>query len=539
MTRTRFAGVSIVLLSTVSLVLVGPVGQVLNRAHAAEPAETIAPFVDEQVVAVGYVNLAKLDVLGLVRNVANRAVTRDALAPSPDASGRLTPAEAFRAQFDQAGAAADAVVRTLRDAGCSELFLVVRSIDPREMPFVVAPISKDGNAETVAALLKKPQGPFDETGTVHGAVVAGSRGILDRVKAIEPTKRPDLAEAIAAEKDGELRLAIVPTEDQRRVLREMMPALPDDLGGDDAAGILADGLRWIAVSLNTSPKLSAAVIVQAKNAEAARALEQMAQSGVKQLGEVPDVRRALPDYDELAKLLTPRVEGDRLVLVLAAEEGGANPLARLISTPFSGARQAAQRAHCTNNLKQLALAMHNYYDTYKHLPARANYSDDGKPLLSWRVQLLPYIEEAALYKEFHLDEPWDSEHNIKLVEKMPKVFACPTAKLENGKTTYLVPVSDGTLFSKKEGTGFQDVKDGTSNTLMIVEVDEDHAVIWTRPDDLDVDLKAPLRGLGFEHGDGFLTAFCDGSARFISKNIEVKVLSALFTIAGGESVESP
>jgi prepilin-type processing-associated H-X9-DG protein len=525
-------------LSTVTLLIAGPGARFLTRAAAAEPAETIAPFVDEQVVAVGHVNLAKLDVPGLVRKVAELVSASDAFAPSPEGRGALAPAEAFRDQLDQAGAAADAVVRTLRGAGCSEMFLVVRSIDPREMPFVVAPISKDGNAEAVAALLKKPQGPFDETGTVHGAVVAGSRGILERVKSIEPAKRPDLAEAFAAAKDSELRLAIVPTEDQRRVLREMMPPLPEEFGGDEAADILADGLRWIAMSLHTSPKLSARVIVQAKDAEAARSLEQMAQSGVKQLGKVPDVLRAFPDYDAVVKLLTPRVEGDRLVFTIAAEEGGDSPLARLISSPVSNARQAAQRAQCANNLKQIGLAMHNYYDSNKRLPARSSYDADGKPLLSWRVHVLPYIEQEALYKEFHLDEPWDSEHNIKLVEKMPKVFACPSAKLEKGRTTYLVPVAEGTLFGKEEGSKFEEVRDGTSNTIMVVETDAEHAVVWTKPDDLEVDLEAPLRGLGSDHGDGFQVGFCDGSVRFISKAIDAKVLAALFTIAGGEATRA-
>jgi prepilin-type processing-associated H-X9-DG protein len=259
---------------------------------------------------------------------------------------------------------------------------------------------------------------------------------------------------------------------------------------------------------------------------------------VKQLGKVPDVLRAFPDYDAVVKLLTPRVEGDRLVLALAAEEGGDSPLARLISSPVSNARQAAQRAQCANNLKQIGLAMHMYYDANKRLPARSSYDGDGKPLLSWRVHLLPYLEGDALYKEFHLDEPWDSEHNIKLVEKMPKAFACPSAKLEKGRTTYLVPVAEGTLFGKKEGAKFEKVRDGLSNTIMVVETDAEHAVIWTKPDDLEVDFEAPLRGLGSDHGDGFQVGFCDGSVRFMSKDIDAKVLAALFTIAGGEATRA-
>ena len=86
---------------------------------------------------------------------------------------------------------------------------------------------------------------------------------------------------------------------------------------------------------------------------------------------------------------------------------------------------AARRAQSMNNLKQFALAMHNYHDTNGKFPAASSFDKDGKPLLSWRVHVLPYLEQAELYKQFHLDEPWDSEHNKKLIEKMPNVLASP------------------------------------------------------------------------------------------------------------------
>src|SRR5438093_7201056 len=89
--------------------------------------------------------------------------------------------------------------------------------------------------------------------------------------------------------------------------------------------------------------------------------------------------------------------------------------------PAANEKEARQTS--VNNLKQLALAMHNYHDTYGHLPPAALKNKKGKPLLSWRVALLPFVEEDKLYKEFRLDEPWDSAHNKKLLAKMPKLFA--------------------------------------------------------------------------------------------------------------------
>src|SRR6185295_12482568 len=102
------------------------------------------------------------------------------------------------------------------------------------------------------------------------------------------------------------------------------------------------------------------------------------------------------------------------------EKSSNGPLAAV-----QAAREAAQRTQSLNNLKQIGLAMQNHHSVYKAFPARAKLDNDGKPLLSWRVLVLPFIEEKALYNEFHLDEPWDSEHNKPLVEKMPKLYADP------------------------------------------------------------------------------------------------------------------
>ena len=95
---------------------------------------------------------------------------------------------------------------------------------------------------------------------------------------------------------------------------------------------------------------------------------------------------------------------------------------------------------CINNLKQIGLAMHNYHARHKTFPPAYTVDKDGKPLLSWRVLILPYLEQDALYKEFHLDEPWDSEHNRALIDRMPTTYLCPggsSKRADRGKTTYL------------------------------------------------------------------------------------------------------
>ena len=173
-------------------------------------------------------------------------------------------------------------------------------------------------------------------------------------------------------------------------------------------------------------------------------------------------------------------------------------------------------------------------------PAPANYDKQGKPLLSWRVHVLPYIEQNQLYEQFHLDEPWDSEHNRKLIAAMPAIYKSPTGDtIEPGKTAYLLPRGKGTLFERTRGPTFADITDGTSNTIMTVEAAPDRAVIWTRPDDLSYDPEQPLAGLSGLHKNVFLAGFADGSVQGISDKVDAKLLKAMFTRQGGEAVRRP
>ncbi len=206
----------------------------------------------------------------------------------------------------------------------------------------------------------------------------------------------------------------------------------------------------------------------------------------------------------------------------------------LILPAVQAAREAARRSQAMNNLKQLGLALLNYHDLTQKFPARAVFDSEGRPLLSWRIQILPFIECNDLYDQFHLDEPWDSEHNRKLIPLMPEVFANPSAPQEPGKAHYLGLVGPGTLFEGSEGHAFRDITDGTSNSIMLVEVNPDRAVIWTKPEDIPFDPENPLDGLGNAHPGGFNVLFCDGSVRFISETIDREVFRRMATIGDGK-----
>ena len=176
--------------------------------------------------------------------------------------------------------------------------------------------------------------------------------------------------------------------------------------------------------------------------------------------------------------------------------------------------------------------------------ASSDADEDGKALLSWRVHVLPFIEQRQLYEQFHLDEPWDSPHNKELIEQMPEIYRSPDSSGEPGKTNYLgVGGADGIFVKPKAGdklgTRMAQVTDGTSNTIMAVEVPDESAVTWTKPGDFAPNKENPTRGLLGLRPDMFLAAFTDGSVQVIAESVDADVLNAMFTKSGGEAVRRP
>jgi hypothetical protein len=202
-------------------------------------------------------------------------------------------------------------------------------------------------------------------------------------------------------------------------------------------------------------------------------------------------------------------------------------------------RAAARRSQATNNLKQLMIAMHNFHDVNGHFPPPAVLGPDGKTAHSWRVAILPYIEEIELYKQYKMDEPWDSASNKKVLAKMPAVFRDPTADAASLETSYFTLVGSATALGAKNGKGtkLQEITDGTSNTIALVEAKR--AVPWTKPEDIEYNTDKPLPRFGGWRDGGFLTAYCDGSIRYVSDTTDPQVLHALITKSGGERITLP
>jgi hypothetical protein len=250
----------------------------------------------------------------------------------------------------------------------------------------------------------------------------------------------------------------------------------------------------------------------------------------------------------MSDIYRPTREGERLVFFGGAGDEKSPQmqqiaiigiLVALILPAVQAAREAARRTQCRNNLRQLGLCLHNYHDVHKRFPAHANYDANGKPLLSWRVHILPFMEEQALYEQFHLDEPWDSEHNRTLIPLMPPFYACPSSPsaMAEHRSSYVAAVGEGLFMEGKEGLSIGAIKDGTSKTIMLVEVPDEHAPIWTAPDDVEIDRQNPAANLGSRHPGIFVALYADVHVEETTLDVDPVLLWKLFTRAGGEPTQ--
>lgn len=204
----------------------------------------------------------------------------------------------------------------------------------------------------------------------------------------------------------------------------------------------------------------------------------------------------------------------------------------------SDPRTAAMRAEAQGNVKQIVLGLQLYHDAYQTLPG--GYADKGgKPGLSWRVAILPFIEQGALFEQFKLDEPWDSPANKALIPKMPKVFAPPRTETNGytfvrgftGPGTWLPPQSQtGQAGQPLRGVSFSSIPDGTTNTILVAEAYE--PVIWTKPDEVPFTPGSAPR-LGGVFASGFVAGLADGSVQFVRPSISPKALASAIQVNDG------
>lgn len=231
-----------------------------------------------------------------------------------------------------------------------------------------------------------------------------------------------------------------------------------------------------------------------------------------------------------------------LLVVLA----GIILLALFIPAIDRGARGAARRTQCKNNLKQIGFALHNYHDAFGCYPPTYVADEEGRPIHSWRVLILPYLDQTPLYNQYRFDEPWDGPNNRKLHEAVVGVYRCPSdppvsASADANCKNYVAVVGPETIWPGSKSVKRSDITDGPSNTLAVVET-ANSGIHWMEPRDLHVLQMATTinspggQGMSSKHEGGAQGLFADGAVRFFSEKLSAATLRALLTIDGNESI---
>jgi Protein of unknown function (DUF1559) len=195
---------------------------------------------------------------------------------------------------------------------------------------------------------------------------------------------------------------------------------------------------------------------------------------------------------------------------------------------------AKNREASADNLRQIGIAFHDYHSDRKRFPSDL-VDKDLRPLLSWRVQILPYVGEERLYRKFNLDLPWDHPTNKALLTEMPSVYLAPGHAGGKGLTHYQGFAGVGTALARPGAGVVRDVMitDGLSNTLLVVEADE--AVEWTKPADIAFDPDGPPVNIrGTLSPGGFNACFANGAVKFVRTPCNPGALRAAITRNGGE-----
>lgn len=250
----------------------------------------------------------------------------------------------------------------------------------------------------------------------------------------------------------------------------------------------------------------------------------------------------------------PRGGGGKTVVIILACVFGAlvlmavcvvGALFLLLRPAVNSAREAAQNSVSKNNLKAIAMAMHSYHDQYRSFPPAYIPDANGRPMRSWRVALLPYLDQTAAYDRYNFNKPWDDPSNQEIRRACLRIYQSPGSVPDgSNKTSYVVVTGQGTAFPGSKATKITDFSDGTANCILVVEI-ADSDIEWSEPRDLELDKmsfaisRPPGRSLAGRVKGGALVALVDGSVVMLRQDLAEETLKKYLTIADGNVVPPP
>jgi prepilin-type N-terminal cleavage/methylation domain-containing protein len=235
--------------------------------------------------------------------------------------------------------------------------------------------------------------------------------------------------------------------------------------------------------------------------------------------------------DSHGEALPPKTGGRKFTLVeLLVVIAVVGILVAMLLPARRGAREAARRASCANNLKQIGLALHNYASEYGALPPAYTVDPEGTPLHSWRTLILPFMEQQALYEKIDLGKPWNDPENMEAYDTVISTYECPSADSPPRQTTYLAVVGDGACFLPTESRTLSEIADHSA-VLMVIDAESSRRVHWMSPQDASEEQLLRLNSASeLQHRSGFQGVLVDGSTRFFDAKTDAAILRALISI---------
>ncbi|MDR1478192.1 MAG: DUF1559 domain-containing protein, partial [Planctomycetaceae bacterium] len=537
-----------------------------NTTPATDPVlANMKLLLDDDVFAVGYVNLEKIDVDAVFGNnrksieklFVDLGIPKKQLELIGDAVRQAINTEE---DWNKLNKFIKSTQETFTDQyGVKEIFIVVRL--GKTFPYVAYLAIPKTDKLDIEQYLKLSGATIVTHSTDKFTFISFQYVVLaphlnlenpkvrntfvEKITAIQQAERPDFLEAYDAVKDYSVRILFALPPYVKKIVAELKPAFSEHLLDKypvlkpvDIARVV-QGLRFKAIGLNPEQGKIKAVIKMQSESDAQQINKQfdsfltaLSDEVLKYLESLKKRKDSTDDFlyvsetmllslypDQLNKKslstikseIMPKLEGSCFTVnydidkIKTIFSNSGILLDKMISVNIDIAVATQKKLVCSNNLRKMTLAIHNYYDANMKLPLAFSVDKNGKPLHSWRVMLLPYLECYELYKSIRLDEAWDSEHNKQFHNKMPDIFKCPSCTKGNPKsdTVYCIVTGDK-AFGRTNGKNisFEKIEDGTSNTIVIVE--RQTPVCWMSPEDVTFDdavkgINKIPNGIGSEH----------------------------------------